>query len=54
MDTSTHITRVLRELAEFGVRNDGAQTERGRRMLNITPDTGQFLSILVSTSAKVR
>lgn len=35
------------ELARFGTHNDANETERGRRMLNITPDTGEFLSVLV-------
>jgi len=41
------VKRVLEELAEFGRHNDAQQTDRARRMLNITPETGQFLSILV-------
>jgi predicted O-methyltransferase YrrM len=41
------VRRVLAELAEFGQLNDGRETERARRMLNITPDTGQLLAILV-------
>ncbi|MDV9042774.1 O-methyltransferase [Stenotrophomonas sp. RAC2] len=35
------------ELARFGADNDARESERGRRMLNITPDTGAFLSVLV-------
>lgn len=35
------------ELARFGADNDARETERSRRMLNITPDTGEFLSVLV-------
>ncbi|MDT3486325.1 O-methyltransferase [Stenotrophomonas maltophilia] len=35
------------ELARFGADNDALETERGRRMLNITPETGEFLSVLV-------
>lgn len=35
------------ELARFGADNDAREIERGRRMLNITPDTGEFLSVLV-------
>ena len=44
---SDAVRRILDELAEFGRRNDAGQTQRARRMLNITPDTGQFLAILV-------
>ena len=35
------------ELEQFGEDNDNANTERSRRMLNITRDTGEFLSVLV-------
>ena len=35
------------ELGRFGADNDARESERGRRMLNITPDTGEFLSVLV-------
>ena len=45
MDAALH--ELLDELARFGQENDARETERGRRMLNITPDTGQFLAILV-------
>ncbi|HYQ22700.1 O-methyltransferase [Stenotrophomonas sp.] len=35
------------ELARHGAANDARETERGRRMLNITADTGELLSVLV-------
>ncbi len=35
------------ELEHFGEANDGSTDERPRRMLNITRDTGEFLSVLV-------
>lgn len=35
------------ELERFGAANDDATAERSRRMLNITRDTGEFLSVLV-------
>ena len=38
---------LLTELEQFGKANDGATTERPRRMLNITRDTGEFLAVLV-------
>ena len=38
---------VLAELEQFGKRNDASTTERPRRMLNITRDTGEFLAVLV-------
>jgi predicted O-methyltransferase YrrM len=41
------LTTLLDELAAFGDTNDGATQARGERMLNITPDTGAFLAVLV-------
>jgi len=41
------VRRLLAELAEFGRQNDARETERDKRMLNITPETGQLLAILV-------
>ena len=38
---------LLEELEQFGKTNDGSTTERPRRMLNITRDTGEFLAVLV-------
>lgn len=38
---------LLAELEQFGHANDRAITERPRRMLNITRDTGEFLAVLV-------
>jgi len=38
---------LLDELARFGSENDARETERPRRMLNITPDTGRLLWIMV-------
>jgi predicted O-methyltransferase YrrM len=35
------------ELESFGAENDAVTNERPRRMLNITRDTGEFLSVLV-------
>jgi predicted O-methyltransferase YrrM len=44
---------LLSELERFGEANDDAIAERPRRMLNITRDTGEFLSVLVRpTSAR--
>jgi predicted O-methyltransferase YrrM len=43
----------LQRLSTFGRENDGAQTDRANKMLNIAPDTGRLLWILVvSTGAK--
>ena len=38
---------LLVELEQFGQANDRSTTERARRMLNITRDTGEFLAVLV-------
>lgn len=38
---------LLDELARFGQDNDAREPERPRRMLNITPETGRLLWILV-------
>lgn len=38
---------LLREVERFGLDNDREVTERPRRMLNITRDTGEFLAVLV-------
>lgn len=51
MSESLH--SLLSELERFGDTNDRATAERPRRMLNITRDTGEFLSVLVrATSAR--
>jgi predicted O-methyltransferase YrrM len=42
------------ELERFGEANDAATTERPRRMLNITRDTGEFLGVLVRATAARR
>jgi predicted O-methyltransferase YrrM len=44
---------LLAELERFGQANDSATADRPRRMLNITRDTGELLSVLVrATSAR--
>lgn len=40
---------LLRELERFGEANDASHSERSRRMLNITRDTGEFLAVLVNS-----
>lgn len=42
------------ELERFGEANDAATSERPRRMLNITRDTGEFLAVLVHAMAARR
>lgn len=46
--------QLLSELEQFGEANDSATAERPRRMLNITRDTGQFLSVLVRATNATR
>ena len=48
------LTALLDELARFGEDNDTRETERPRRMLNITPDTGRLLWILVRAARATR
>lgn len=42
-----HLVALLKELERFGTDNDAKVQDRRDKMLNITPDTGVFLSILV-------
>ena len=44
---SVSLEALKTELERHGAANDGATAERSRRMLNITRDTGEFLSVLV-------
>ena len=41
---------LLRELEAIGEQNDATVTERPRRLLNITRDTGEFLAVLVAAT----
>jgi len=51
--TTPDLAALLAELEEFGQQNDATITDRPRRMLNITRDTGEFLAVLVkATNAK--
>ena len=45
---------LLTELEQFGNGNDSATTERSRKMLNITRDTGEFLAVLVRATVARR
>ena len=42
------------ELERYGKANDGSTDERPRRMLNITRETGEFLSVLVRATGARR
>src|SRR5262249_2876095 len=52
MDAS--LAKLLDELATFGKTNDARETERTKRMLNITPDTGRLLWILIRSGRATR
>ena len=41
------LENLLVELEQFGKDNDGSISERSRKMLNITRDTGEFLAVLI-------
>ncbi|MCB0164618.1 MAG: class I SAM-dependent methyltransferase [Anaerolineae bacterium] len=48
MDQS--LENLLNELEQFGRDNDAAIADRPGRMLNITRDTGEFLSVLIQAT----
>src|SRR5215470_1850278 len=48
------LTELLDGLARFGRDNDARESERPKRMLNITPDTGRLLWILVRSARATR
>jgi predicted O-methyltransferase YrrM len=50
----TALLAMLDELAEFGRQNDARETERSRRMLNVAPQTGRLLGILVRAAGAHR
>lgn len=44
------IEELLNELEAFGKANDATTTDRARRMLNITRDTGEFLELMIKAT----
>jgi predicted O-methyltransferase YrrM len=48
------VLTLLESLYRFGQDNDAQNTERPRRMLNITPETGRLLFILVRLARATR
>lgn len=44
---SSKLRALMEELEQFGNENDGRATSRPQKMLNITPDTGEFLLLLI-------
>ena len=53
-ETATPLAALLAELEAFGQQNDAVVTDRPRRMLNITRDTGEFLAVLVKAMRATR
>jgi predicted O-methyltransferase YrrM len=51
---SNQLQSLMADLEQFGKANDRAMTERSRRMLNITRDTGEFLAVLVRATVARR
>nr|WP_290829412.1 O-methyltransferase [Halomonas sp.] len=47
---SESLQALLIELEQFGQHNDATISDRPRRMLNITRDTGEFLAVLVQAA----
>ncbi|HEY4909526.1 MAG TPA: O-methyltransferase [Methylomirabilota bacterium] len=47
---SNPLDSLMTELEHFGKANDSSTTDRPRRMLNITRDTGSFLAVLVTAT----
>lgn len=43
----SRLQTLLRELEQYGAANDAAAAHRSEKMLNITPETGEFLALLV-------
>jgi predicted O-methyltransferase YrrM len=51
---NNELERLLAELEQFGTTNDSVTSERSRKMLNITRDTGEFLAVLVRATVARR
>lgn len=49
-DLNKDLAVFLKELEHFGSVNDREITEKARRMRNITPETGRFLSFMATTT----
>src|SRR5690348_14496056 len=52
MDASLRV--LLAELEEAGRLNDEREQERGKKMLNLEPETAMFISILLRSSQRTR
>jgi predicted O-methyltransferase YrrM len=51
---NAEISAFLNELYEKGQQNDAHEQERNKKMLNLEPETAQFLSILIRSSRRTR
>jgi predicted O-methyltransferase YrrM len=54
MPRSFSLSELLHELEESGRLNDATHSERSKRMLNITRDTGEFLAVLIKAASATR
>ncbi|QUJ68992.1 O-methyltransferase [Photobacterium sp. GJ3] len=43
------LSDLLLELEAHGTRNDASETDRAKKLLNITRDTGEFLAVMVKS-----
>src|ERR1700693_2252119 len=50
----SHIQTLLDELYAAGEVNDAQEQERGKKMLNLEPDTARLMSMLVRSSQRKR
>ena len=50
----TDMRAFLADLYEAGLQNDAGEQERGKKMLNLEPETAQFLHILLRSSRRTR
>ena len=50
----TALKAMLKELEAFGRQHDASVTDRSGRMLNITPDTGEFLAVMTRATGATR
>jgi predicted O-methyltransferase YrrM len=48
--TLTDLLKQLEQLEQFGTETDERESDRTKKMLNITPDTGAFLALLVQAT----
>jgi len=44
------LQKIMEDLERLGIENDQAQSDKSKKYLNITRDTGEFLSVLVKAT----